>query len=77
MPPNIEQNIKNEYNMLSLNEIRLCCLLLFNVTYSDIADILPFTQKSAHTIAHRIKQKTGMNDIKDNLKKLLIPEVIS
>ena len=73
MPPNLEYKIKQEYGILSTNEIRLCCLLLFNVPYDDIADILPFTQKSAHSIAHRIKRKTGMNNIKTDLKKLLLP----
>ena len=76
MPLNIENNIKKEYGVLSENEIRLCCLLLFDVPVNNIADILPYTQKSIHSITHRIKQKTGINDIQLNLKNLLWDERI-
>ena len=74
MPSNIEKSIKNKYDMLSVNETRLCCLLLFNVSYKDIAEILPYTQQSAHTVAHKIKQKTGMNKIMENCMELLLCE---
>jgi len=72
IPPNLEYHIKMKYHVLNMDEIKLCCLLLFNVPYDNIADILPFTQKSAHTIAYRIKRKTGMNNIKITLKSLLL-----
>ena len=73
IPAGIEDSIKKEYDMLTVNEIRLCCLLLFNVPYDEIAEILPFTQKSAHTVAHRIKRRAGINNIKTCLKKFLMP----
>jgi len=74
LPSNIEKKIKNNYDMLSVNEIRLCCLLLFNVPYKDIADILPYTQQSAHSVAYKIKQKTGMNNIIENCIGILLCE---
>jgi len=74
MPPEIERKIKKEYNALNENEIRLCCLLLFNIPCKDITGILPYTQKSIHSITHRIKQKTGMKNIKEGLKKFLFFE---
>jgi helix-turn-helix protein len=77
MPSGFEKSIKNEYSELTENEIRLCCLLLFNVQSNDIANILPYTQKSVHSITHRIKQKTGMKDIKVNLKNLLLTEKLN
>jgi len=74
IPINLEVNIKKKYNMLNEREICLCCLLLFDVAVSDIADILPYTQKSIHTITHKIRKKTGMKDIKSNLINLILNE---
>ena len=72
MPRDIEKSIKKEYDVLSENEIRLCCLLLFEVSVNDITYILPYTQRSIHSITHRIKQKTGINDIKLIFKKIVV-----
>ena len=68
MPPGIEEKIKKEYNILNENEIRLCCMILFNVQSNVIADLLPYTQTSIHSITYRIKQKTGMKNIMESLK---------
>ena len=76
MPPKIERKIKNEYDALNENEIRLCCLLLFNVPCKDITGILPYTQKSIHSITHRVKQKTGLKNIKEGLRNILLFEKI-
>jgi len=76
IPPNIEKNIKNEYSELNEKEIRLCCLLLFDVPVADISEILLYTQRSIYSITHRIKLKTGMTDIRKNLNKLLLNERI-
>ena len=76
LPPEIERKIKEEYRTLSKNEIKLCCLLLFNVPCKDITEILPYTQKSIHSITHRIKQKTGMKKIKEGFLYLLLNEKI-
>ena len=72
MPPKIEWKIKDEYKMLNENEIKICCLILFNVPCIDIAEVLQYTHKSVHSISHRIKLKTGMKNIKESLSKLLI-----
>jgi len=72
LPPNLEQSIKKEYNMLSEKEIRLCCLLLFDIPVKEIASLLIYKQKSIHSIVYKIKQKTGMKDIKMCLSGLLL-----
>ena len=74
LPPEIEKKIKEKYSALSKNEIKLCCLLLFNVPCKDIAEILPYTQKSIHSITHRIKQKTGIKKVKEGFMYLLLNE---
>ena len=76
MPYDIEKKIKKEYGVLSENEIKLYCLLLFDVPLKDITDILSYTQRSIHSITHKIKQKTGIKNIKSNLKSLLLYEKI-
>lgn len=76
IPPKIEGKIKKAHKNLNVNEIRLCCLLLFNVPCKDIAEILPYTQKSIHSITYRIKRKTGIKKIKDGFKKFLLNEMI-
>ena len=71
MPPNLEKRIKMEYDMLSDNEVKLCCLALFEVDPDIICDILPFSQSSVYVIKSKIKQKTGMKKIREHLKYLL------
>jgi len=72
MPPDLEKSIQRKYGMLSENEIRLCCLSLFNVNACDITEILPFTQNSIYSLITRIKKKTGMKNIREDLKPFLI-----
>jgi len=76
MPPKIEGKIKKEFNKLNINEIRLCCLILFNVHSKNIAEILPYTQKSVHSMTHRIKRKTGIKKIKEGFKKFMLNDII-
>lgn len=71
MPPNLEKKVKRAYKMLCENEIRLCCLLLFDVNTSDIINILPYTNESVYVVTNRIKRKTGMNDIIGSLNRFL------
>jgi len=72
IPPNLEQNIKEKYPTLRENEIRLCCLLLFDVSCFDISEILPYTQQSVYSVTHKIKKKAGMEDIIPSLRKMLL-----
>ena len=74
MPANLEKGIKKEYAMLSENEIKLCCLLFFGVPCKDIASVMSHTQQSVHSITYRIKQKTGMKNIRESLKSFLMSE---
>ncbi len=71
MPKNFEKTVKNKYKKLNTNEVRLCCLLLFDLSYTDIANILPLAQGSAYTTANRIKGKLGITNIPEALKHLL------
>ena len=72
MPPKLEQNIKKTYNTLNEKEVMLCCLLLFDVTVINIANALSYKTRSIHTITHKIKQKTGMKDLRSDLSSLLL-----
>ena len=72
MPPDIEKYIHNNYSMLNNNEIRLCCLLFFNVSAKTIANILPYKQTSIRSILYKVKQKTGLKDIKEILEKIIV-----
>ena len=76
LPADIENSIKKEYNTLNDKEIRLCCLLLLDLSVSDIAEILQYTQKSVHTITYNIKQKTGIKDIKIAIENVWLRENI-
>ena len=72
MPPYIEKYIHENYSMLNGNEIRLCCLLFFNVSGKTIANILPYKQKSIRSILFKVKRKTGLNDIKEMFEKIIV-----
>jgi hypothetical protein len=72
MPSNLERNIKKEYNMLNVNEIRLCCLLFFNVPRKTITKILPYQQNSITPILFRIKQKTGITNINEIFRWIIL-----
>ena len=72
MPSNFEQRIKKEYKMLSEKEVRLCCLLFFDVSVKNIAKALPYTYRSIHSVTYNIKQKTGMRDFRSELSSFLL-----
>ena len=72
MPANLEKSIKKKYVMLSDNEVKQCCLLLFSVPCKDIAAVLSLTQQSVHSITYRIKQKAGMKNIRESLKPFVL-----
>jgi len=76
LPAEIESTIQNEYNNLSINEIRLCCLLLFSVPSTDILDILPYARRSIYSTTYKIKKNSGMKNIKKSLRKLLQSHLI-
>jgi len=57
IPQNLEKNIKNKYDMLNENEIKLCCLFLFEVDLKNMSNILPFRPNSVYVMKNKIKQK--------------------
>jgi hypothetical protein len=71
IPANLEGRIKEKYNMLNTNEIRLCCLMLFDVDKKDITHILPLKKNSLSPMVYQIKKKSGINDLKKALMILL------
>lgn len=72
MPPNLEENIRMKYVMLNENEIRLCCLVLFDVDVNDISDILPYKRNTLYVMKTRIKHKTGMTNLKEDLRHFVM-----
>jgi len=77
IPPNIEKHIKEEYNMLNKNEIRLCCLLFFDVSPKNIATILPYKKMSVYSILSKIKLKTGTKDITEMYRKIILKTILT
>ena len=71
MPTLLEEKIKKKYDTLNTNEIRLCCLVLFDINKNDIVRILKIGKNSIATMTYRIRKKTGMEDIKMGLAHLL------
>ncbi len=71
MPANLETDIKKEYDMLNSNEVKVRCLLIFDIAYADIIYILKLKRDTAHTYAHRIRNKTGVSDIPEAFMHLL------
>ena len=72
IPPNLEKSIKNKYAMLNENEIKLCCLLLFEVTPHNISNILKISKDTVYVLKNKIKHKTGIFEIKEVLKYFLL-----
>ena len=56
MPPNLEKNIKNKYAMLNENEIKLCCLALFEVDPKNMNIILPISPNSVYVLKSASKK---------------------
>jgi hypothetical protein len=72
MPDKFEEKIKMNYDKLNENEIKLCCLLLFDVDKFDLPRLLPsYKKESISAIKRRIKEKTGKDDIIKTLMPLL------
>ena len=72
IPPNMEKHIKEECSMLNDSEIRLCCLLFFNVPSKSIASILQYKKSSVYSISFIIKQKTGIKDLRKLYRKIIL-----
>ena len=70
--PNMEKYVKEEYKMLNENEIRLCCLLFFNLPSKTIASILQYKKKSVYSISFIIKQKMGIKDLRILYRKIIL-----
>jgi DNA-binding CsgD family transcriptional regulator len=70
IPADIEKHIQKAYSMLSENEIRLCCLLIFDVPPKTIDNILKFSQNTIYVTTSKIKKKTGLKDFKEIFRKI-------
>jgi hypothetical protein len=77
MPQDIEEFLQKEYVLLSKSEVRLCCLLFCKVSNQNIAKILPYNQNSIAVTTFRIKQKTGITDIKEIYKKITVKYLLT
>ena len=77
MPFDIEKKLREEYSSLSINEIRLCCLLFFEVSHKDIAEILPYHHDSIRVISFRIREKTGIKDFKKMFRIFFVNKALT
>ena len=71
LPINFEEKIKKRYAKLNTNEIRLCCLLLFDLDIFDVLCILPYNKNSLQSTKSKIRKKIGSNDIIKTLTPLI------
>jgi len=71
LPINFEEKIKKRYAKLNTNEIRLCCLLLFDVDIFDVLCILPYNKNSLQATKSKIRKKIGSSDIIKALTPLI------
>ena len=71
IPPNMKKRIKEEFNMLNDNEVRLCCLLFFKVSKKTISNILPLKFNSIKPAVFRIRRKTGVENMQEIFKIFL------
>ena len=72
MPPDMEKRLEKKYSALNTNEIRLCCLLFFKIPHKTISEILPYQKESIRRIVYKIKQKTGLKDIEEMFRKIIV-----
>jgi len=75
--PEIETCLKERYNLLNYNEIKLCLLLFFKVPCKTIADLLPYTVESVSTKQGIIKSKAGIKDIQELYRWIFFKVLIS
>ena len=72
MPPDMEKRLEEKYSSLKTNEIRLCCLLFFEVKHKTIAKILPYKPMSIYPTICKIKQKAGIKDLNEVFRFIII-----
>jgi len=71
LPVNFEEKIKKRYVKLNTSEIRLCCLLLFDLDIYNLLRILPYNKNSLQATKSKIRKKIGSNDIIKALTPLI------
>jgi len=72
LPADIEQHIQRELGLTCENEIRLCCLLIFDVPPKTIDNILTYSQNTIYVMKSKIKKRAGVKDFKDIFQKIIL-----
>jgi len=75
LPADIEQHIQRELGLTCENEIRLCCLLIFDVPTKAIAKILTYKPKSIYSTAFSIKKKIGIKEFREIFFKIILNSI--
>ncbi len=63
-------NLKTQYQNLTTGEIRLCTLLIINLSTKEIAHVLGVSPSSANSARYRLRKKLGLNKNDDLIQKL-------
>jgi len=72
IPPGIEKAIKSECKEFNDNEIRLCCLLIFDVPTKSILNILTYNKKSIYSTTYTIKKKAKVKKIPEIFRNIIL-----
>ena len=64
-------NLKSHLNSLTVNDLKLCSLIRFNLNTKETASILGIAPKSAKTASYRFRQKLGIKAKQDITNYLL------
>lgn len=71
MPPDFEKSVKQAYPILCENEVRLSCLLIFDVPPKNILNILTYNNpKTIYSTSFAIRQKADVKEIREIFKKI-------
>ncbi len=60
MPHDFEKTIQLKYSQLDKSEVRICCLLYFDLTNKEISFILKFKPNTIHSRRSTIRSKLGI-----------------
>ena len=76
IPHHFEESVMQSYPMFCENEVRLCCLLIFDVPPKTILNILNYNNlKTIYSTSFTIRQKAGVKEVREIFEKIKINQI--